>query len=216
MATTDILVIGAGVTGLVIAKELCNSGKKVMILEAQDRAGGRIHTVSDPAFSLPVELGAEFVHGDLELTIELLKEAGIEYYPIRGKLWRSGNGRLEKQSDFIEDEKELLKRLKSLDRDMSVREFLNTYFAGERYAGLRESVASFVQGYDAADIADASSFSVLEELAGAEGSEQYRIKGGYVKLVDYLVNECKKAGCIIELSTIVSSVTWKAGNVTVK
>src|SRR5688500_14739440 len=100
MTTTDIIIIGAGATGLMAALELCRAGKKVMILEARDRAGGRIHTENDPAFDLPVELGAEFVHGDLELTIKLLREAGIEFYPARGKLWRSQHGRLEQQKDF--------------------------------------------------------------------------------------------------------------------
>ena len=166
MVTTDILVIGAGATGLMAAKELCEAGRKVIILEARDRTGGRIYTLKDPAFDLPVELGAEFVHGDLELTLKLLRKAGIEYYPVRGRLWRADSGHLEKQEDFIENEKELLKKLKSLEQDMSVREFLDTHFPGERYTELRQSLTSFVQGYDAADTKNASSFSLLEELLG--------------------------------------------------
>ncbi|HYF30887.1 MAG TPA: NAD(P)/FAD-dependent oxidoreductase [Chitinophagaceae bacterium] len=215
MATTDILIIGAGAAGLMAARELGKAGKKVIVLEARDRTGGRIHTLQDPAFDLPVELGAEFIHGDLQLTLQLLKEAGIEYYPIEGELWRSKNGTLEKQEDFLVDEKELLKKLKALEHDMSVRDFLNTYFTGEQYEDLRKSVISFVEGYDAADASYASCFSLLQEMLGETSPEQFRVKGGYVKLVDYLENECKKAGCLIELSSVVSAIRWASGNVTV-
>ena len=213
MATSDILVIGAGATGLYAAMELGRAGHRVTILEARDRAGGRMHTIHDPAFDLPVELGAEFVHGDLEITTKLLREANIEYYPVRGRMWRSINGKLEKQAEMLEDEKDLISQLKTLEEDISVQKFLDTYFPGERYAELRITLTDFVQGYDAADIADASCFSLLEELLGEEGSEQYRIKGGYTKLTEYLVNECKKAGCDLKLSTIVSSIDWQEGNV---
>ena len=80
----DILIIGAGVAGLFAARNLSAAGKKVIILEARDRPGGRIQTLYDPSFELPVEMGAEFVHGDLELTIQLLREAGLKHYAISG------------------------------------------------------------------------------------------------------------------------------------
>ena len=43
----DILVIGAGAAGLSAARDLCAAGCKVTILEARDRIGGRILTVSE-------------------------------------------------------------------------------------------------------------------------------------------------------------------------
>ncbi len=74
---TEILIIGAGAAGLMAARELALAGRRVRVLEARERAGGRAYTVHDPSFRLPVELGAEFVHGDLPLTGMLLKKAGI-------------------------------------------------------------------------------------------------------------------------------------------
>ena len=56
----DIIVIGAGISGLAAALDLMRAGMKVEILEARDRIGGRIFTQQDPTLHYPVELGAEF------------------------------------------------------------------------------------------------------------------------------------------------------------
>ena len=80
------------------AQILCNAKKKVCILEARDRIGGRVHTVTEKGFSKSIEAGAEFIHGKLPLTFKLLKEAGIKYYktgasrakPTRRCMKRSG------------------------------------------------------------------------------------------------------------------------------
>ena len=58
----DVVVIGAGVAGLAAAAELAEHGLRVRVLEARDRVGGRILTVRPDGLSLPIELGAEFVH----------------------------------------------------------------------------------------------------------------------------------------------------------
>jgi monoamine oxidase len=57
------IVIGAGIAGLTAAHELQRAGEAVTVLEARDRIGGRVWT--DRAFArIPVEFGAEFIHGD--------------------------------------------------------------------------------------------------------------------------------------------------------
>lgn len=48
--TTDILVIGAGLTGLTAAFHLTRKGKQVHILECADRVGGQIHTFREDGF----------------------------------------------------------------------------------------------------------------------------------------------------------------------
>lgn len=62
MATAfDIVVIGAGISGLMAARELAKKGKSVLVIEASGRVGGRINTITDKGFSQPVEEGAEFM-----------------------------------------------------------------------------------------------------------------------------------------------------------
>ncbi|MFC5931240.1 FAD-dependent oxidoreductase [Cryobacterium melibiosiphilum] len=60
MQTVDVIVIGAGLAGLTTARELGNSGHKVLVLEAQDRLGGRIYT--DDRLGVHLELGGNWLH----------------------------------------------------------------------------------------------------------------------------------------------------------
>jgi len=56
-----VLVIGAGIAGLRAAEVLVAAGRRVIVLEARDRLGGRIRT--DRSWGVPVELGASWIHG---------------------------------------------------------------------------------------------------------------------------------------------------------
>lgn len=59
---SDVIVIGAGVSGLAAARELANRGRTVMVLEGRDRIGGRIWT-STAWPGVPLDLGASWIHG---------------------------------------------------------------------------------------------------------------------------------------------------------
>ena len=57
----DVLVVGAGIAGLRATEVLVAAGRRVIVLEARDRLGGRIYT--DRSWGVPVELGASWIHG---------------------------------------------------------------------------------------------------------------------------------------------------------
>ena len=73
----DVVVVGAGAAGLSAARALADAGRRVMLLEARDRIGGRVHTLRPPGLTVPIELGAEFVHGTPRVLWDLLNDAGL-------------------------------------------------------------------------------------------------------------------------------------------
>ena len=60
MDKTDVIIIGGGAAGMIASREIMKAGKKVILLEAQKRLGGRINTLTVPGFSMHLEAGAEF------------------------------------------------------------------------------------------------------------------------------------------------------------
>src|SRR6185295_13783506 len=137
---TDVLIVGAGAAGLMAARELARQQKSIVILEARNRTGGRIHTVHEDKLEFPAELGAEFIHGKLPVTLNLLKEAGIKVYPMEGKMIREEEGELSQSEYFTEGWSLFTKRLKQLKRDVSIADFLEQNFSEEKYSEIRETV----------------------------------------------------------------------------
>jgi monoamine oxidase len=210
MKDPEVIIIGAGISGLVVTRELSKAGKRVMVLEARDRSGGRIHTTGENDFPAAAETGAEFIHGKLPLTIKLLKQYGIKFSMVKGEIWQLKNHVFTKDADFINEHSGLLKeKLKALDTDLPVQKFLEESFPGEEFLSLYRSVKKFVEGYDTGDISRASTFEFRKEWAEAEDWKQYRVDGGYSRLTDALWNDCKTNGCVFHLGTEVKSISWK-------
>lgn len=215
METSDILIIGAGATGLMAACKLSQKGKKVTVLEARDRTGGRIYTVKDRDFFSQAELGAEFIHGDLPVTLSLLKEAGIAYEHAGGEMLRYENGEFKDDEGFIEHWDLLTEKLKELKEDISIGEFLEKKFADSKYQSMRQSVARYVAGYDTADIYRASAFALRQEWLSEDDNAQHRITDGYCIMIKYLADKVKEAGNAIYLNSIVKTIRWQKEQVTI-
>jgi len=69
----DVVVLGAGVAGLATGERLGQAGRRVLVLEARDRVGGRIRSLPGLTSEHAIELGAEFVHGTPKLLDEYLE-----------------------------------------------------------------------------------------------------------------------------------------------
>jgi len=83
---TEFVVVGAGAAGLMTARELARAGKRVTILEARDRCGGRIYPLPAQEFGYPAEGGAEFVHGAAPVTRALMREARLSVATLRNAM----------------------------------------------------------------------------------------------------------------------------------
>src|SRR6266480_4377944 len=128
-AQTNI-IIGAGAAGLMAAKRLAKRNK-VIVLEANDRIGGRIRTVHGGGFTKPIEAGAEFIHGKLPLTLKLLKNAGITYTESKGIFYRANEAGFHEQYEMIESWEQVLNQMMKEKHDMTLYEFLQKHYADE-------------------------------------------------------------------------------------
>jgi monoamine oxidase len=207
----DVIVIGAGAAGLTGALEIGRTGRKVAIVEARSRIGGRIMTILPS--DIPIELGAEFIHGNLPLTKALLENAGAGINAVKGRIWQKKEGAFREQEDFLEDYKNLEEKLRAMMRDKTVASFLEEDLHGNEYPDLKSSLRNYVEGYYAADMERASTFAVREEFFRDE-EEQYRPAGGYRQLIDHLHQECLKIGVEIFLSKPVLELHWQRGSAT--
>src|SRR3954462_10520924 len=81
----DVIVVGAGVAGLSAARRLTEEGARVIVLEARSRIGGRVLTVRDKHSPLPIELGAEFLHGEATEVREIAEKARLSPTDIGGE-----------------------------------------------------------------------------------------------------------------------------------
>ena len=205
MEIADTIVIGAGVAGLAAARELRGAGMRVLVLEARDRIGGRIHTVHDPGWPAPVELGAEFVHG---------RPPGIWQAPL-GIIELSG-GHLCRQGGRLAPCGPLFKRLDRVfdGLDTAPEQSFADYLEGCACPPeLKPWAAAYVEGFNAAHKERVSVRSLAGDQRAAdaiEGDRLFRVLGGYDAFVEWLGR-----GIEPRLSTPVREIRWQRDSVEV-
>jgi monoamine oxidase len=213
-ATSDVVIVGAGVAGLAAAGELGRRGLTVTLLEARDRLGGRVWTIRPAGWQTPVELGAEFVHAGNDSLWRLMRKhrLGTTSVPPRHWLWHRAE--LEKIDDIAKRIEHVTGRIEPKRmHGWSFAEFLQ----GQGPASLdpvdRNLATGFVEGFQAAPTNRMSASAVAEETL--EDDEQFRIPRGYDRLVEALVTELPKQQVAICLETTVTRIAWRRSDVIV-
>jgi monoamine oxidase len=212
LSAAEVLVIGAGAAGLAAARDLSQAGRRVAVLDARDRWGGRIFTHREAAWPVPVELGAEFVHGAAEETMEAARAAGllVERLPDR-HAWASG-GRLRPIRDMWSQFDAVRRRIPTRGADLSFAQFLARRSLAPR---AKQLARMLVEGYHAAPMQRISA----QALAGGDQEvdeaqhHQHRLVPGYDRLLGWLRAGLDPARVSLRLRAIATEVRWTRGRV---
>jgi len=210
----SVLIIGAGLAGLSAAHRLANAGWHVTILEARDRLGGRVHTLRDERLPIPIELGAEFLHGKPAEIWKIIEDQNLWVGSLEGDTWCSENHALKKCNDFWarwERVAAQLKRAKTYP-DRSFTEFLDTLTLDQQ---TKQLAVDFVQGFNAAR-AEAISVQYLaneqETSDRISGDTPFRVFAGLDSIVHSL-SRFDSNDVEIHLNTPIREIVWSPGYV---
>jgi monoamine oxidase len=188
----------------------------VAVLEARERLGGRIWTHRDSETSVPIELGAEFIHGRAPELQRVLDEAGLSSTDISGRRWEATPRGLRPLDDFWERLDRVMRKLKHADGgDISFDRFVAGRPGGRRLARDRRFAREFVENFHAADTTFISARALADGGSPGEDVRERRlarVADGYDGVVEWLA--APLAGRIT-MASVVSRVEWATGGVAV-
>lgn len=203
----DVAIIGAGMAGLAAARRLADQGLEVLLVEARERVGGRVETVH-PEAALSAELGAEFVHGDPDVTLDLLRAAGTGRERVHDIHHTVRNGLLVEEPRVWARFGKLMSKAPPPSRDMSARDFLARQRLSDHDRRLFENL---IEGYYGAPLGEISIASIVEDSSGAIGTDDTamtRVRGGYGALAHFLLEHIRAKGGRIVYGHVVRTIDW--------
>jgi monoamine oxidase len=227
----DVIVVGAGVSGLYVAKLLQEQYKRsVLVLEAADYIGGRVK--QDTSFvGYPIDLGGEIVHGRGTLLYNICVQNGWKLERIFDSLPRYDNAPFQGREWFYlgrerlflpynTDDAEVKNMFKLLDEaareghkipdNTSLYKWLIDNGTGLRTIGLADALYGKLWATDIDLLGAKETFE--EESKEEEGfDDNFRLKGSFSLLLKWLAE-----GLTIKLNSAVTSVDYSGDIVKVK
>ena len=211
----DVLVIGAGMSGIAAADFLDDKGLSVLILEARDRIGGRIWTMYWDEAEKQIDLGASWIHGTTNNPItKIAEDHGIELLEtdMDSRVILGANG--EWIDDYTENEIDSLYTqfqeymwyfAETVNKDTSVKvaeeNFINLRNLSEEQKNqLRFIINADLEHDEAADVFD---LSLTTDIGKPFGGLEVIFPDGYLQILDTLDD-----GLDIRLEHVVSKVEY--------
>jgi monoamine oxidase len=212
--TENVIIIGAGVSGLAAAKYLKENGVNALVLEGRNRIGGRIWT--DNALGAKLDLGAAWIHGINQNPIKLLADKNnivtlktdfeaLSLYDSNGQALASAQSEeimttYRKVRNFMRQEKQDADETRSLESayQKALAEFAPS---GVTLRGVNWNVSSNIEMSLAANLSELSLrfWDEDEEFGG----DEVVFPGGYNQIVEKLAE-----GIDLKLSHTVSKIEY--------
>ncbi len=170
-----------------------------------------MHTLHEPGFSTPIELGAEFVHGKPPQICKPVQTGDLRAIETAGDDWMLRNGRYERPGAMFDATEPVMRDL----RDAPEQSFAQFVESKQPDAEARRWAKRFVEGFHAARTEEIG----VKGLAAAnraedaiQGDRTFRLQGGYHSLIDWLQNGWNPE---IRYGVVANTVKWRRGLVEV-
>ena len=194
-----VVVAGAGLAGLTAARQLEALGAEVIVVDARDRVGGRVHTLRHGfAEGQHAEAGADLIEGEQEALLQLAKELNLEPVKILRGGWgfygtsKSGARKVRRAVDTFERAAERLQpeiaaykgaesRWDSAVAQLLARESVASWIARARVDRELAAGVRGLRGFFLADAEDLSLLPLVDQFASGEmpgAGRMYRLRNG--------------------------------------
>ena len=206
----DVIVIGAGVSGLAALAEIDKAGLNAMCLEARDRIGGRILTIHDRLAPIPIELGAEFVHGKPREVWDIVESQKLAAYDCTETALSLRSGSVTDSSDAWLPVDALMKDMQQAAEhgpDQTFSDFLQQTNHPEN---AKQMATSYVEGFNAAEADVIGIASLARDARAADsihGERAFRILNGYDAVPFTLLEQTRSK---LQLNWIVQRIEWQS------
>ncbi|HEK9104033.1 FAD-dependent oxidoreductase [Bacillus pfraonensis] len=206
----DVVVIGAGASGLAATRTLLNCGKTVLTLEARDRIGGRAWTDTS-IFGIPFDLGCRYLHdGPVNPWVEYAKDNKFELYPESEHLHflKAGGTPLsaEEIGDFehrFNNGIRLILDKGKVGKDISVSSILSTEDKWEKYVANMLGLWTFG--------IETNMLSTLDFYQATGHGQDWFCRQGYGNVISHYGQNIP-----VRLNTPVKRIQWGDHGVTLK
>ena len=193
----DVAVIGAGAAGIGAARRLSEaSSLSVLVLEARNRVGGRVHTIAPAGF--PLDRGAEWLHSaDRNPLSPIAEELGFSIHrrppEWTTRLRRSGET-VEAEADWIATREAQARERRKAAADPIDRPLSSLLPPGGRWNELLDATSSWGNG------AELDSVSVKDYVRYEDSGINWRLGEGYGRLFEVLAAGLPVAlGCAVSI-----------------
>jgi monoamine oxidase len=222
MRDFEVIIVGGGMAGLTAARLLAETGRRVAVLEARARIGGRILTErvhGARGESVAIELGAEFIHGLPADSWNLVHEANLGAQERAGAQVCFEADRLGPCGQHFSASFSILESLpawltmQSPGTDMTFADYLALINAPAHEA---ERAIAYVEGFNAADYRRIGIASLARQQRAEDAIDAERIfhlSQGYDTLPQFLLEKFQSAGGALLLEHPVHKLEWQAGSV---
>lgn len=217
---SDAVVVGAGLSGLSAASALEAAGLRCRVLEAQQRAGGRVHSVRGGS-GHPAEAGAQFLNQDMEGIAGVVREAGLNVVPtVSRQAVIAFDGARQVDASRWLNELEVswpawldMAGIESGRPDQPLARLIRSTIADPTGIRVVESALSELSCRPVSEISAQGLLDMYDRYPSERGDGELQVAGPLQSAVEWMASNLK---CVPQYGTAVTAVVDEGSRITVK